>query len=160
MQLSLFFLAIGINAVVILIIYLSLRSHVRKSTEAGHILDEIREDVEALIVEINQITDRNVSIIEDRVKQLNLLIEGADKRITLLKRGDEKNAEEVPRYNSLKKTGLTDIEHIRNEQKMSKREQVVDLHRKGFSSGIIASKTGISIGEVELIVSLAAGKEK
>ncbi len=160
MQLSLFFLAVGINIGVILFIYLRIRDHVRKSTETSHVLDDIRDDVEALVVEINQITDRNVSIIEDRVKQLNKLIADADKRITLMKRENEKHVREVPRYNDLNKPGMKDIEHVRSEQKTSKREQVLDLYRKGFSSGIIASKTGISIGEVELIVSLAAGKEK
>ena len=160
MQLSLFFLAIGINMVVILLIYFRIRIQVRKSTETSHVLDEIRDDVEALIVEINQITDRNVSIIENRVRQLHRLMEDADKRITLLNRENEKHFSEIPRYNDLKKPGMEGIEHVRSEQKTSKKEQVMDLYRKGFSSGIIASKTGISIGEVELIVSLAAGKER
>ncbi|RKX91406.1 MAG: hypothetical protein DRP59_07845 [Spirochaetes bacterium] len=159
MELSLFFLAIGINAIVVLVIYLNLKRQLRKSTDAASILDEIREDVEGLIVEINQITDRNVSIIEDKIKQLNQLLQGADKRITLLKREGDNNPIEMPRYNDLKKSSIKEIEHVRSEQKISKKEQVLGLHRNGFSPGIIASKTGISIGEVELIISLSSGKE-
>lgn len=159
MKLSLFFLAVGINAIVVLIIYLGLKRQLRNSTGAAGLLDEIRDDIEALIVEINQITDRNVSIIEDKVKQLNQLLEGADKRITLLKREGDKNSIEMPRYNDLKKSSVKEIEHVRSEQKISKKEQILGLHRNGFSSGIIASKTGISIGEVELIISLSSGKE-
>lgn len=41
---------------------------------------------------------------------------------------------------------------------LSPREQVHELHQQGLSSEIIAGKTGMAIGEVELIISLGAGK--
>ncbi len=143
-----------------LLFYLKIRGYVTKNTESSSVLEQIRSEVESLIVEINMITDRNVSLLEDRVKKLNSLMEKADKRITLLKGAAENNTREIPSYNGLKKAGLKEIEHVRTEQKSSKKEQVLELYRNGFSSGIIASKTGISIGEVELIVSLASGKEE
>lgn len=41
---------------------------------------------------------------------------------------------------------------------LSPREQVHELHQQGLSSEIIAGKTGMAIGEVELIISLGAGR--
>lgn len=41
---------------------------------------------------------------------------------------------------------------------LSPREQVRELHQQGLSSEIIAGKTGMAIGEVELIISLGAGR--
>ncbi len=157
---SLFFLGIGINILVILILYLRLRGRKRDLFPGGDPLEDIRQDVESLIVEINQITDRNVSLIEDRIKQLTSLIDDADKRITLLKRETDRPAVSFPRYNKIAKKTLPDVKQVRTEQKQGKREQVIELHKKGFAPGIIAAKVGSSIGEVELIISLASGKEE
>jgi hypothetical protein len=41
---------------------------------------------------------------------------------------------------------------------LSPREQVRELHQQGLSSEIIAGKTGMAIGEVELIISLGSGR--
>ncbi|MEX2443575.1 MAG: hypothetical protein WD492_08220 [Alkalispirochaeta sp.] len=41
---------------------------------------------------------------------------------------------------------------------LSPREKVRELHEQGLSSEIIAGKTGMAIGEVELIISLGSGR--
>ncbi len=145
---------IGINALVILLLYLKLSREIRNAISYDHVLDEVRRDVEDLIVQINQATERNISLVEDRIKKINSLLALADKRITLLER------DTIPRYTEIKRPVIPDVAQARSNQKVSKKEQVLELHRNGFSSGIIAAKAGISIGEVELIISLSSGKEE
>ncbi len=160
MQLSLVFICIGINIIIILLVYIKLSKKIQNAVEYDIILKEIRQDVDELVIEINQTTERNISLIEDRIKKINSLLSMADKRLTLLNRETGKRNVEIPRYNIISKAILPDIKQTRDDQKVSKKEQVLELFRNGFSSGIIASKVGSSIGEVELIISLASGKEE
>ena len=147
-------ISICINAGVIILLYIKLSKEIRKSGTYDYVLSEIRKDVDDLVVQINQTAERNISLIEDRISKISALIVSADKRIKLL---DKKP---VPLYNDIRKTVVPDVKQTRNDQKISKKEQVLELHRNGFAPGIIAAKVGITIGEVELIISLASGKEE
>ncbi len=146
-------ISICINAGVIILLYIKLSKEIHKSGSYDYIIGEIRKDVDDLVVQINQTAERNISLIEDRIKKISDLLVLADKRIKLL------DKRPLPRYNDLRQVVLPDVKQTRNDQKISKKEQVLELHRNGFSSGIIAAKAGISIGEVELIISLSSGKE-
>jgi len=154
------FVSVGINLIVILFIYLNLTKQIHNTKSYDYIIEQIRRDVEELVVEINQTTDRNISLVEDRINTIKTLLTQVDSRIKLLDRENGKPKNIIPRYTNLQKTILSDVTKIRNDQKVSKREQVIELSKKGFTSGIIASKVGVSIGEVELIISLTSGKEE
>ena len=160
MQLSLIILAIGINLVIIFLLYRKMAKEIHNSKSTDTVLNEIRNDVNDIILQINQATERNISLIEDRIKKIHDLLPLADKRIAILDREAVKQKEEVPLYTNIRKKILPNVKQTRNDQKISKKEQVIELYKNGFSSGIIASKVGISIGEVELIISLSSGKEE
>ncbi len=154
------FVSVCINIIVILFIYLKLTKQIRNTKSYDYMIEQIRRDVDELVVEINQTTDRNISLVEDRINTIKKLLMQVDSRITLLDRETQKPKKVIPRYTNLQKIILPDVTKIRNDQKVSKKEQVIELSRKGFTSGIIASKVGVSIGEVELIISLTSGKEE
>jgi DNA-binding NarL/FixJ family response regulator len=40
-----------------------------------------------------------------------------------------------------------------------RRKEIIELHRKGIAANIIANRMGSTVGEVELIISLADRKE-
>lgn len=145
---------------VILFIYLKLTKQIRNTKSYDYMIERIRRDVDELVVEINQTTDRNISLVEDRINTIKTLLVQVDSRITLLDREIKKPKKVIPRYTNLQKTIIPDVTKTRNDQNVSKREQVIELSKKGFTSGIIASKVGVSIGEVELIISLTSGKEE
>ncbi len=48
------------------------------------IIDQARKDVEELITEINRVTDRNITIITDRISSVKKLIDEADRKILRL----------------------------------------------------------------------------
>jgi hypothetical protein len=137
------------------------------------LLSQVREEIQGLIVELNQTTERNLSLTEERIRRLTDLLEKADKTIVLLDR-ETKKTERVERtYTDLKPkslfhapkqttkeagSGEFDVSDTSPDSKApskkSSREKVLELTRQGISPDIIASKLGKTIGEVELIISL------
>ena len=75
----------------LILVYLLLRDRVRRAASAEARIGEIREEVSRLLVELNQATDRNVALMEDRIAVLNEAISTADKKIGLLRRETEKH---------------------------------------------------------------------
>ncbi len=58
----------------------------RSRFSPSHILREIRIEVDKLVTEISRETDRDIALIEGRIRGLKALIEEADKRILLADR--------------------------------------------------------------------------
>ena len=187
---------VGLAAVV----YLLLVRRIDRKLEPGRVVDNIRGEIDGIIVELNQTTDRNIGLIEDRVNRLNTLLEQADRRLAILKREIESRSSSSERYNDIlqrapraqhphpasqktdpevPKGGTsnessprrpTDRQKAADGQKPSdgqkaadgraaRKNQIVELHRKGIAANIIANRTGTTVGEVELIISLSDRKE-
>jgi hypothetical protein len=75
----------------LLFVYLLLRDRVRRATSVESRMAEVREEVSRLLVELNQATDRNIALMEDKITALNAAISTADKKIGLLRRETEKH---------------------------------------------------------------------
>jgi uncharacterized small protein (DUF1192 family) len=160
----------------LLLVYALLRDRVRRATSAANQIAELREEVSRLVVELNQTTERNVALLEDKISGLSDTCAAADRRIALLKREIEKHdvgtkvysrlvegALPAPRPSSNLSVELSDraAERPPSAPKESEtiprqdaRERVVMLSRSGFSSALIATRVGMPLGEVELIISL------
>ncbi|MGO9310204.1 MAG: hypothetical protein ACLQDL_14440 [Spirochaetia bacterium] len=75
----------------LVLVYVLLRDRVRRAALAESRISEIREEVSRLLVELNQATDRNIALMEDKIPVLNDAISTADKKIGLLRRETEKH---------------------------------------------------------------------
>jgi hypothetical protein len=76
----------------------------RRRTGAERILSELREDADAIKEEISAATDRNVLLVEDRIKSLKTLMEDVDRRAGALTRElDRRSVREIA-YAELGKT--------------------------------------------------------
>ena len=75
----------------LLFVYLLLRDRVRRATSVESRMAEVREEVSRLLVELNQATDRNIALMEDKIASLNEVLAAADKKIGLLHREIEKH---------------------------------------------------------------------
>jgi len=75
----------------LLFVYLLLRDRVRRATSVESRMAEVRDEVSRLLVELNQATDRNIALMEDKIAALNDAISTADKKIGLLRRETEKH---------------------------------------------------------------------
>lgn len=61
--------------------FLYVRSLILKRTSKDRILAEFRDEVDRLIADIDAATDRDIGLIEDRLKTLKALLDETDKRI-------------------------------------------------------------------------------
>jgi DNA-directed RNA polymerase specialized sigma24 family protein len=75
----------------LLLVYMLLRDRVRRAASSESRIGEIRDEVSRLLVELNQATDRNIALMEDKISVLNEAISTADKKIGLLRRETEKH---------------------------------------------------------------------
>ena len=134
------------------IVYLILKAKVNKSVDPAAILESIREEVDRIIVELNSTTDRNITLLEDKVQSLTSLLEQADKKIGILKREIEKHELSGKVYSELARSG----QRVQQPEEQDRRAQVLNLHRQGISASAIAKRLGITLAEIELILSLAS----
>lgn len=133
------------------VVYLILKSKLSKSVDPKAILESIRGEVDRIIVELNSTTDRNISLLEDKVQSLSSLLEKADRKISVLRREIEKHELSGKVYSELAE---------QRGQKMEEEDlqsQVLRLNRQGISASVIAKRLGITLAEIELIISLGAG---
>jgi hypothetical protein len=154
-------LSLALNILVLGAIFLYLNARVTKLLRKEALLDRVREEIEGLVLELNQTTERNIGLIEDRINILKQFLDTADKRIVLIGRETEKHETTNRLYNNLARKKAR--EQAPNEEPAKKSfnpGEVLDLHRKGISAGIIANKLGTTVGEVDLIISLQDRKDQ
>ena len=132
------------------IVYLILKAKLNKSVDPKAILESIREEVDRIIVELNSTTARNITLLEDKVRDLSALLEKADKKIGILKREIEKHELSGKVYSELAE------KRVQEPEEQDRRTQVLHLHRQGISASAIAKRLGITLAEIDLIVTLAA----
>ena len=152
--------------------FLVLNAKINRRIKIDTIVDEIRQELAGLIVEINQTTDRNIELIENRVDQLKNILKDADRRIGVLKKEVTRREKTADLYTHLgshgKPQGSNQAAAALPQDPTSapppsagepgnreaKKTRVTTLYLQGFSSEQIATKVGITVGEVELIVAL------
>ncbi len=147
---------------------------------------KIRDEIDQLVLEMNQTAERNVALLENRVKALQDLLQEADRKLKVLRNESDKNDISRQLYTHLKKQapiqsaeaseGETTVElsprdpeggtlsapAASREQEETRqapllKDQVMELYGQGFSAEIISQKLGASISEVDLIVNLSTG---
>ncbi len=182
---GIFLLSIAVNALLVSLVYLLARRRINRLLSGGEALDAIKDEINRLVVELNQTSDRNNGKIEERINRLQELIREADRKIMLLGKESEKVRLGTDVYAKLKKSKPLVSEERRRgtvhpvlepvrvaggtpapltvpaEEEQPKpatpAEEVLALHRQGFDPKIIAAKTDFPLGEIELIISLANG---
>jgi hypothetical protein len=80
-----------INILGYVALYFVLRERLRRASSPKAQMGELREEVNRLMVELNQTTDRNISLLEDKIASLTELISKAEKTLTMLHREGEKH---------------------------------------------------------------------
>lgn len=81
--------------------FLYFRSYLARKTGPQRILSDFRDEVDKLIAEIDAATDRDSSLIEDRIKALRTLLDEADRRIASYSREVERRSSEERAYAEL-----------------------------------------------------------
>jgi len=96
------FLIISIvNFALLLVFFFYFRWYVKRRISALNMLKEYQKEVSELITEVDSVTDRDLQLIEDRIKKLKDILETADKRINLYIKELEKSKSGEALYTSL-----------------------------------------------------------
>jgi hypothetical protein len=66
-----------------LVMFFFTKWYIKKRTSTFGLLPDEKIEVSRLIMEINAVTDRNLLLIEDKIKQLKEIIDDTDKRISV-----------------------------------------------------------------------------
>ncbi len=94
---------IALNIVVLAIGFVFLHAKLDRKVRPDALLDEIKREVNSIIVELNQTTDRNIGLIEERIETLNAMLEKVDKRLALIRREWEQHEAGARVYTDLKR---------------------------------------------------------
>jgi len=103
-QVSAVYLALLLSAAALLISVLSLfyfRSYLKRRTSQERILSEFRDEVNKILRSIDETTDRDISLIEEREKDLKTLLLDIEKRLKVYIREMEKRRDAEEAYTAL-----------------------------------------------------------
>lgn len=227
---------IGLNLAVLIGMGIFFHRRIENRMKPDQLIRQLRDEVNGVIADLNQATDRNVSLIEDRLEALNKALAKADRAVRVLQREAGRGGETAWRYNDIVRKApgappspagtadagagagqgghvgaggdadanpragdATENAPARPEgspgadrpaapdagggkdpgeatdrgggkdsggassasagRNPSKKERILDLHRKGIAANIIAGRVGSTVGEVELVISLSEGTE-
>ena len=149
------------------LVYLLLRSRIDRGIARLDPAAEIREELASVMVEMNRTTERNIALLEDRIGRLSQLLADADRKIALLRRESEKHETSRMVYTHLAKAAAekplaqpppqaaAESARAPAPPEETLESKVMRLEREGFSPAVIANRVGSTVGEVELIISLA-----
>ena len=164
-----------VSLVTVIVSFFFCRRKLRRELETGMILQKLKLEIGEMLTALNGTTERNIALLENQVRIINDLIKKASKTAGVLKREQEKqkNIEQV--YSSLGrlKPLTLEVEEAQKEETLSSvnapgvsetsgidfeslsiRERALVLHRNGEKLEAIATRLDMSLGEIELIISL------
>ena len=139
--------------------------------------DRIREEVNRLIIDIEHESDHAVTVLEDKIQQIEKLISDTDKHIALVEQEHEKWRTQKEFLDNYQGSKRQEADPVSDTQKnaviiykkplgtppetaarqtsfLNPREQVIELARQGFSIDFIAEKVDLPLGEIALILSI------
>jgi len=76
--------ALAFNAAGLTAMFFYFRRLIRRTLELDEVLDRARDEIGGMIAELNQTTDRNVSLLEDRIAAASSAVDAAEKRFGAL----------------------------------------------------------------------------
>jgi hypothetical protein len=175
-------IAVLIVIAVQLVAFLILRGRIHQELNATSLLKDVQDEVDGMVRELNLSAERNIGLLEARIEELEGLLSQADQKMILLARELERREKTAEVYSQLKRPlpqpvpeaveasesaplpeSAAEPEPViewkpaaepEPERPRTLKERVLAFRDQGLGSGAIASATGATRGEVELILSL------
>jgi hypothetical protein len=144
------------------------RRRVRKNLETDILIGKLKAEIGQMVTELNGSAERNIELLENRIRTASELVEKAVKTAGVLEKEKEKQ-ESVDRvYTALARSRPLSIDvevHSVQAENMELpdtadfdslpvREKALVLYRRGENIDSIGEKLSMSRGEVDLIISL------
>lgn len=131
-------------------------------------VDNMNREVQKMITDIQLQTEACVSILEDKINQANTAIKEAEGRLALVQKELKNKEQEVVVLDKLmsKNTSKVKRDKAKKEEKIKIytdnplvqknifHDQILQMHKEGFSAEEISKSTGVTLGEVELTIAV------
>ena len=163
-----------------LVMFLVLRGRIHQELNATTLLKDVRDEVDGMVRELNLSAERNIGLLEARIEEMEGVLAQADQKLVLLAREIEKREKSSEVYSQLRKPAPEPVPElgVNSEPEpeptpvpqavpiaepvfvleavrpRSLKERVLGLRDQGLEVSAIASTTGATRAEVELILSL------
>ena len=157
--------------------FLYLKNFVRRRTSLDYILGHLQEEVNQLEADIDQKTEQDLLLLEEKISALRDICAEAEKRIIVYNNELDKREKETKTFTRINKAPLSErIEVARQEpppaekpvqqqisfskeplkiKKPPIKDRIAELHKAGVSQELIAKKLGLKKGEIDLYFNLA-----
>lgn len=138
--------------------------------------DRIREEVTRLIIDIEHESDHAVTVLEDKIQQIEKLMTDTDRHLALVEQEHEKwdyQKQFIEKHQPAKDSVSLSAETTKQDSikiyskplgapqivaetspTIDPREQVLEFARQGFSIDFIAERVDLPLGEIALILSI------
>lgn len=172
-------IAVLIVIAVQLVMFLYLRGRIHQELNATTLLKDVQDEVDGMVRELNLTAERNIGLLEARIEEMELLLVQADQKVLLLSRELERRDRSAEVYTQLRplaelpgaepapaappapapvgpdpvvewKPPVAEVDL----RPRTLKERVLALRDQGLDTATIATATGATRGEVELILSL------
>jgi len=172
-------IAVLIVIAVQLVMFLILRGRIHQELNATSLLKDVQDEVDGMVRELNLSAERNIGLLEARIEELEGLLSQADQKMILLGRELERREKTAEVYSQLKRPVPEAVPEVIEApvpeepvavpepviewkpapepepvRPRTLKERVLSYRDQGLDPGAIASSTGATRGEVELILSL------
>jgi len=167
-------IAVLIVIAVQLVSFLFLRGRIHQELNATTLLKDVQDEVDGMVRELNLSAERNIGLLEARIEELEGLLTQADQKMVLLAREVDRREKTAEVYTQLKRPAVPEptpeaepvepepvvpfpvsvAEAVEPARPRTLKEKVLGFREQGLEPGAIATATGATRGEVELILSL------
>jgi septal ring factor EnvC (AmiA/AmiB activator) len=179
-----FFAAAALALLLWFFALLYLKSFVRQRTSPDHILGLLQEEIRQLEADIDEKTERDLQLLEDKIQALREICTEAERRIAIYGRELEKREKETQALAVLERSrgvlapppklaGQARSEPLKIVvspesplvkqpvvkqplvvKQPSLKDRIAELYRAGFSPELIAKQLGLTAGEVTLYINM------
>jgi len=169
-----------LSTLVQFLLFVYLRGRIEQQLNATDLLKNVQTEIDAMVRELNLSAERNIGVLESRIAEMEVLLGKADQRAIVLQRELERRDRASEVYSQMRRAlpeppvetptvtlgpdalatspEVSDIapQPVSSQPAPPKplKQRVVDLRLEGKSPREIASLTGATQGEVELILSI------
>ncbi|MFW6274762.1 MAG: hypothetical protein ACOC2P_02885 [Spirochaetota bacterium] len=99
--------SIGSSIILAGLVYILLVKKMHNERSSATITEQVRAEIDRMIVDLNQTADRNIGLIEQRLMSLGELIKEADHRISLLQKQADNLSKSMDTYSRLRPGTMT-----------------------------------------------------
>ncbi len=104
-----FFLLLLINVIILGVFFYIFTRRFKRYIHSDKVLENIRQEIERLLIEVNQVSDQNITLLDDKIRAIRIVLEESRKTISLLKRERTKRIKSEELYADMRDTYAASI---------------------------------------------------